>query len=364
MRLRALDWLRGLVIVLMTVDHSGSIFDAAHMHGDSAARWVVGSPLPPGEFLTRWVTHLCAPVFVLLAGASLALSAEKRRDDPTLTRFIVTRGLLIAALDPLWMSLGFAGYSRAVFQVLYAIGLSLVCMAWLRKLSTPWLLGGALALTLLGELSDLWRPVEQPAHAVWGYLFAGGPVFPGAVCAYPLLPWLAVMMYGWVLGRWLLVARPNVVRARWLAGLGVALLAAFVVVRGVDGYGNWNLHRDSAEVLQWLHVAKYPPSLAYLCLELGIGLVLLGGFFWLDDPGSPRKALMPLTVLGSTAFFYYLLHVHVLAGFQALAHLDVKSDGLLKTWLAAAVTLGVLAWPCWRYRRYKQAHPDGWTRYV
>src|SRR5579871_4928155 len=110
MRIRAIDWLRGFVMVLMTVDHAGARFDAAHMHGDTAAHWVVGAPLPAGEFLTRWITHLCAPTFVLLAGASLALSAEKRRGQPGQTRFIITRGLLIAALDPLWMSLGFARY--------------------------------------------------------------------------------------------------------------------------------------------------------------------------------------------------------------------------------------------------------------
>src|SRR4051812_40476959 len=103
-RIRAVDWLRGLVIMLMTVDHAG-VLDASHMHGDSFRMWKVGAALPAGEFLTRWITHLCAPTFVLLAGVSLALSTEKRRNDPSHTRFIVKRGLLIAALDPLWMSL-------------------------------------------------------------------------------------------------------------------------------------------------------------------------------------------------------------------------------------------------------------------
>src|SRR5689334_20019290 len=117
MRIRSIDWLRGLVVMLMTVDHAGGIFDDAHLHGDNGARWVPGSPLPAGEFLTRWVTHLCAPSFVLLAGASLALSAERRRSAPGQDRFIVTRGLLIAALDPIWMSLGFASYRVVVLQV-------------------------------------------------------------------------------------------------------------------------------------------------------------------------------------------------------------------------------------------------------
>ena len=350
--------------MLMTVDHSGSIYDAAHLHGDNGARWVPSSPLPAGEFLTRWVTHLCAPTFILLAGASLALSAERRKGQPGHTRFIVTRGLLIAALDPLWMSWGFAGYQRIVFQVLYAIGLSMVCMAALRKLPT-WALGlGALAIQLFGELSSLWQPAEQPWRALWAFLFVGGAPFGNWVCPYPLIPWLSMMMFGWVLGRWLLQPRASATRAGWLALLGVALLAVFAAVRGVDGYGNWGLHRDSLDFLQWLHVAKYPPSLSYTCLELGLALLLLAGFVAIDAPARPRKVLDPLALFGATAFFYYLLHVHLLALGQLAFKLDRNTDGLAKTWLGAALVIALLAAPCWFYRRYKAAHPDGWTRYV
>ncbi|HWE30548.1 MAG TPA: acyltransferase family protein, partial [Polyangia bacterium] len=124
-RIRAIDWLRGLVMILMTIDHAGTAYDAHHMHGDSAHGWTPGSALPAGEFLTRFITHVCAPAFVLLAGTSLALSSEKRRGQPGRTAFIVKRGLLIAALDPIWMSLGFALYHVVIFQVLYAIGMSL-----------------------------------------------------------------------------------------------------------------------------------------------------------------------------------------------------------------------------------------------
>src|SRR5256885_99538 len=120
MRIRAIDWLRGLVMVLMTVDHAGSAYDAHHLHGDSARGWVPGSALPADEFLTRFITHLCAPTFVLLAGASLALSTAKRREGQT--AFLVRRGLLIASLDPIWMSFGFTLYHLVIFQVLYAIG--------------------------------------------------------------------------------------------------------------------------------------------------------------------------------------------------------------------------------------------------
>ena len=365
MRIRAVDWVRGLVIVLMTADHAGAQLDAAHMHGDTARTWIVGTPLPAGEFLTRWVTHLCAPTFVLLAGASLALSAEKRRGQPGQTRFIVSRGLLIAALDPLWMSLGFTVYHRFVLQVLYAIGLSMVCMAGLRRLSSRMLLATALAIQAFGELLARWSPVGQPWVALWRVLLVGGPPFDGRlVCPYPLLPWLSIMMAGWVFGRWLLVPATSAARARSMALIGAGLLAAFAVLRGIDGYGNWNLHRDSPDLVQWLHVSKYPPSITFTCLELGLGLSTLALFTALDNPARPRRAFAVLSLLGGTALFYYLLHVHLIELAQTLLKLDTHTHGLAKTWIAAGITLAVLLGPCAWYRRHKAAHPDGWTRYI
>ncbi len=363
-RIQAIDWMRGLVMVLMTIDHAGAQYDSHHMHGDNAATWVVGSPLPGDEFLTRWITHLCAPVFVLLAGTSLALSSEKRRGQPGQTGFLIKRGLFIAALDPLWMSLAFAQYHRMVLQVLYAIGLSMVLMAWLRKLPTWALAAAGLAIALLGELSTKTVPAGEPWRALWQLLWTGGR-FGVAVCAYPLLPWLSMMIGGWVLGRWLLAdsSRPPPSRAPRLLLLGALSLAVFAVVRGIDGYGNWGLHRDSGAALQWLHVAKYPPSLSYTALELGIGFPLLALFFALDD-GRERPWLAPLALFGSTAFFYYVLHVHLLLLAGTVLQLDPGRYGLAKTYVGAAAVLVALYPLCVRYRRYKAAHPDGWARYV
>jgi uncharacterized membrane protein len=367
-RVQAIDWMRGLVMVLMTIDHVGATLDKHHMHGDTAHNWVRGSPLPPGEFLTRWITHLCAPTFVLLAGAAMALSIEKRGDRPGQTAFLVKRGLLIAALDPLWMSLGFVGYDFWVFQVLYAIGLSMVAMAFLRRLPSWALLAGGLVIQLGGEWAGgLFPPRWSVANSMGVLLFNSGP-FTRTIhtyCAYPLLPWLSLMMFGWVLGRWVLATRTRSTgwRAARLAGLGVALLGVFAIVRGLDGYGNWGLHRDSMDVLQWLHVAKYPPSLSYCALELGLAFVLLAAFVAVDD-GQPRPWLRPLAVLGATAFFYYLIHVHLVYFVQHAFHLDTESAGLTKTWLGTLLLLLLLYPLCVRYRRYKAAHPDGWTRYI
>ena len=393
-RVRAIDWLRGLVMVLMTIDHAGGLLDAHHLHGDRGAGWVRGTALPTGEFVTRWITHLCAPAFVLLAGAALALSVDRRRAQRSPTAFIVARGLLIAVLDPLWMSLGFAQYRVLTFQVLYAIGIGLVCMAFLRRLPSWALLAGACAIQLGGEWLARWLPMPFDAAGhfdgtLWqrpisylasALLFNGGPLHPRihAFCSYPLLPWLSMMMLGWVLGRWLLRTRaqPPVWRARRLAGVGGGLLAGFAVVRAWNQYGNWGLPRDSLAPLQWLHVAKYPPSLAYTTLELGLAFLLLALFVALDndanpgDPGTAAQArpwLAPLGVLGASAFFFYLLHVHLLAAAAhvlSLLNIDRTTHGLAKTYLGAAAALLVLFPLCVRYRRYKAAHPDGWTRFV
>jgi hypothetical protein len=173
------------------------------------------------------------------------------------------------------------------------------------------------------------------------------------------------MIGGWLLGRWILAdtSRPLPSRARPLFLLGAIALALFAIVRGADGYGNWALHRDSGALLQWLHVAKYPPSLSYMALELGIGFVLLAAFFAVDD-ARPRPWLAPLSLLGSTAFFFYLLHVHLLELAGEVLHFDPERYGLVKTYVGAAVVIVVLYPLCARFRRYKAAHPDGWARYI
>ncbi|MGZ3441231.1 MAG: heparan-alpha-glucosaminide N-acetyltransferase domain-containing protein [Polyangia bacterium] len=186
-----------------------------------------------------------------------------------------------------------------IFQVLYAIGMSLVCMAFLRRLSSRALLAGAVAIQLFGELTERVHFDGGALRLVWAFLFVGGRVHPPIVVAYPLVPWLSIMMAGWVLGRWLLETRDqdNATRGRTLALIGVALLAVFAVVRGVDGYGNWGLFRDSLAPLQWLHVAKYPPSLSYTTLELGLTFLLLALFFQFEG-AQPRPLLQPFLIFG------------------------------------------------------------------
>ncbi len=365
-RLVALDWMRGLVMVLMTLDHASGSFNAGRIRSDGASIWTPGSPLPVEQFLTRWVTHLCAPTFVFLAGAALALSLHKRlragESPRSLDGFHLRRGLFIALVDPLWMSWAFLQPGRVLLQVMYALGLSMVCMVPLRRLGSRTLLGLGLLLLVGGEaIIGLFLTGKSPSLPL-ALLASGGFFNEGRfIAAYPLLPWLGMMCLGWVFGRSLVDEREKALRR--LVGWGMAALAVFVLVRGLNGYGNVLLYRDDGSLVQWLHVSKYPPSLSYASLELGLMALLLAGFWWVEARWGQVKVLAPLRVLGQTALFFYLLHVHLLEG--AASVLGVKKQlGLGATYLGTVAVLAVLYPACAWYRRYKAAHPHGWTRYV
>lgn len=364
-RIHAIDWMRGLVIILMTIDHVGGAWDANHLHTDSASSWMPGSLLPTGEFLTRWVTHLCAPTFVLLAGTALALSLNKRQNHPGTTTFIIKRGLLIALLDLVWMPFGLSRHHLILLQVLFAIGLSLVCMAWLRRFSLPVLLALAISIQLLSELSGYAHFSSVFLSISWQVLLTGGVIKPNLIVVYPLLPWLAIMIIGWVLGCWM-VETPHYtpsMRARIFTMMGIGLLIIFLLVRGINAYGNFGVYRDSMGFLQWLHVSKYPPSISYTTLELGLAFLLLA-IFWRMDNGKPRFYLQPLKVLGSTALFYYILHTHLSSLGAIVFANDDSVHGLLKTYVVTLIVIGILYPLCIFYKCYKVKNPDGWVRYL
>jgi len=366
-RLAALDWMRGLVMVLMLLDHASGAFNAGRVRSDGALVWRPGSELPVDQFLTRWVTHLCAPTFLFLAGAALALSIHKRLRAGEAPRgldgFHLRRGLFIALVDPLWMSWVFLEPGSILLQVMFALGLSMVCMVPLRRLGSRTLLGLGLTLLVGSEaLLALVSTVGQPTPPLVAMLLGLGFYEQGRfILGYPLLPWLGMMCLGWVFGRSLVDASDKALQR--LVLWGVAALGVFVLVRGLNGYGNSLLYRDDGSLVQWLHVSKYPPSLAYSSLELGLMALLLAGFWWVEARWGQVKVLAPLRVLGQTALFFYLLHVHLLEG--AAAALGVKKQlGLGATYLAMVAALAVLYPACAWYQRYKAAHPHGWTRYV
>ena len=353
-------------MVLMVIDHASMAFDRGHISEDSAMYPdATTMALPAAEFFTRWITHLCAPTFVFLAGTALALSIERRaaagRGGWEVDRNILTRGAIIAALDPTVVSLG---SGRLTFQVLFAIGIAMMCMAPLRRLPSWSLLALGLGWIVGGEwvTALFWHPPGP--SSVLAAFFVGTYGSETLVVKYPVLPWLAMMVLGWVFGRYMNEfgkgrARFSPQAAMWTAG--VTALVVFVVVRATPGYGDMFLPRADDSWQQWLHVSKYPPSLTYTTLELGVlclGLALLMRI----EPLIGVRPNGPFLVFGQTAMFFYLVHRLVLE--IPATYFGLRDAGDLTTTYGVTAVLLVLLYPACRwYRTLKGAHPDSVLRY-
>jgi len=365
-RLVALDWMRGLVMVLMAVDHSSGEFNAGKLMADGAFMYKPGTPLPVDQFLTRWMTHLCAPTFVFLAGTAMALSIRRRsargESAGSIDRHLFLRGLVITGFElvpsAFWLPPG-----RYLLQVLYAIGTSFLFMIPLRRLPVPAIVAVALGILLSSEavigLSG-WGPPERTP------LLAGLLLVPGyrgtIIVAYPTLHWLAMMLLGWAFGQTLSTQLAPALFARRLAVAGALLLAMLVVVRGANGYGNMSLLREGGSVVQWLHVSKYPPSFSFVTLELGLGALALGALTLIAMRVAASENGL-LLVLGRTPMFFYLLHIPLLALVAKGLGLEHKL-GLGAAYGFAALVIIVLYPVCRFYGRYKAAHPNGIVRYI
>ena len=365
-RIASIDWLRGFVMLLMVLDHVSMAYNAGHDGRDSAALYEPGTTWTPLAFLTRWVTHICAPVFVFLAGTALAISVERRVHRGVDARDIdvgmIKRGLFIAVLDPTLVSF-FSG--RWTFQVLFAIGMAMVCMAVLRRLPT-------LGLVLLGvgwfaaqdAITGLvWDPSDATPSLLSAFL---GAQYSAAdlVVKYPLVPWLAMMVLGWAFGRYVLARAQEPTRiVRGLVLGGAACLVVFLVVRGINDYGNAWLLRDDGSWMQWLHVSKYPPSLTFTALEFGLMAWLLALMMVLERRIGVRPNGV-LLVFGQTAMFFYLVHRIVLEG--SATWLGLRGcTGLGMTYVITVVLLAALYPLCRWYRALKKRHKGAtWTSYL
>jgi uncharacterized membrane protein len=305
-RLPAIDWMRGIVMILMATDHASSAFNAGRLVTDSKLLYAAGVPLPALQFAHRWISHICAPTFLFLAGTALALSIEKKVERGArpsgIDKDLLIRGLIILAVDLFFINqFWFPG--AILLQVMYAIGVAMIFMIPLRRLPSPLLLGGGVAILFVAEFflpSGLFVPAKP--GPILSALLVGAGGFDTSLetfgpwaalgipdiflTGYPVLPWLSMMIFGWVFGRWLLVRKDaedgEVRAARFLAGIGTAALLAYAVMRGFNTFGNQQLYRLDGSWIQWLHASKYPPSAAFTALELGLMCLILAGLFLLQ----------------------------------------------------------------------------------
>ena len=315
-RIDAIDALRGLVIAIMVLDHVRDFFHIAAFTADPLAL-DSGSP---ALFLTRWISHLCAPTFVFLAGVSIWLQRANGKSRPDLARFLVTRGLWLIVLELTVVGLAFNLSVSVFLQVIWAIGAGMIVLAALIWLPRRAVLALGVAI-IAGH--PLLAPINPPdlgvAAPLWRLGLEFGPLgFAPGFMAYPLVPWLGIMLAGYGLGD--LFARPVGQRTRPVLTLSGGLLILFVIVRALNVYGDpaaWSVQPMPLwTVLSFINVAKYPPSPDYVLLTLGVSLSLLPA---LERLGGPVKSV--LLTFGRTPLFTYLLHIwiaHLLAVFVGL----------------------------------------------
>ncbi len=296
----------------------------------------------------------------------LALSIHQRvaRADPPqhIDRDLLIRGAVVASFDLVFAPL--IGGGKWVLQVMFAIGASMVLMVALRRVCNAWLLLLALGWFVGGEwlATHFWEPSQRDPPVGLAVLMT---VYysPHLVILYPVLPWLAVMLSGWVFGRYLSKkgASPHNYPVGLLALLGVVLLWTYIVVRAANDYGNMGLFRGDEGWVQWLHVSKYPPSLSFITIELGLMALICVVLMVLERYIKPSRNNL-LVVFGQTPLFFYFLHFSLLALSKGVLGVG-SAGGLAWAYGAAGIVLTVLYPFCRWYRNYKFANPQSLTRY-
>jgi uncharacterized membrane protein len=308
-----IDLLRGLVIVIMVLDHVRDFFHATAFIADPTDL----STTSPALFLTRWITHFCAPTFVFLAGVSAFLQGANGRSKAELTRFLLTRGLWLILLEVTLVNLFFNFGPFFFLQVIWAIGAGFLVLAALIWLPASAVLAiGALIVVGhnalapidaedLGGLAPAWRLAMEPG--LFGFM-------PGFI-PYPFVPWLGILCLGYGLG--FVFVKEAAARRRALLAMGAGAVALFLILRGINAYGDgapWSGQKDALfTALSFINTSKYPPSLLYTLMTLGPAMLLLVALERLRGP-----AAAVLLTFGRTPLFTYLLHILVAHGLASL----------------------------------------------
>ena len=312
-RLNSVDAVRGIVMVIMALDHVRDFF---HVYAKTF------DPLDPSKtwttlFFTRWITHFCAPTFVFLAGTGAFLSTRRGKTKNELSWFLLTRGLWLILLEVTAVRFGWFfnfDYHFVFVQVIWAIGWGMIVLAGLVFLPTRVIAAFGLALIFLHNALDGLRSQDFGAWRwLWVVLHETNILFPRegslVLIAYPLVPWVGVMAAGYAFGEILTLERER--RRRLLFRVGFAAVALFVLLRWLNVYGDplpWASQERGAwfTFLSFLNTQKYPPSLLFLLMTLGPSIIALALF---DRERVPGALTRPFVTFGRVPLFYYLLHV-------------------------------------------------------
>ena len=326
-RIEAIDFLRGLVIILMALDHVRMYFGFGTWYSEPT-NLATTTPL---LFFTRWITHFCAPVFVFLAGTSAYLHGMRHAEVKETAWFLFTRGLWLIFVELFIVNFAWTfdiTYSFRILQVIWAIGISMVALSALVFLPNALILGIGMILVIGHNLLDpitlegssvrdiIWYVLHQP-HAV----FIDSTHFVNFV--YPVLPWIGLMALGYGFGSLYQKDFPAEQRRRWLLMIGVGATFLFILLRSFNLYGEphpWQTQDSFVfSLLSFLNTTKYPPSLQFLLMTMGPALIFLSA---VESLGT--RLLKPVIVFGKVPFFFYIVHLYVI---HALATLFLVYEG-------------------------------------
>ncbi|HEU5053648.1 MAG TPA: heparan-alpha-glucosaminide N-acetyltransferase domain-containing protein [Hanamia sp.] len=382
-RIDSIDVLRGLVMVIMALDHVRDYFHQSANPLDLATT-------TPFLFFTRWITHFCAPVFVFLSGTSIYLQSL-RKTKKVLQSFLIKRGLWLIFIEIVVISFAWTfnpHYHIIILQVIWAIGISMVLLGLLVRLPFNVILVIGFIIVFGHNLLDI--PESAPGFVPgfwWDLLhhgfFARYPIGQSHVLMilYPFVPWVGLMMLGYCTGIFFSPKFTVSQRRKILNRIGIGLIVLFIIVRFINVYGDpepWHTQKNGLfTFLSFINVQKYPPSLMYMCIMMGPAFLLLSLFEKIKNGFTEA-----IKVYGRVPFFYYVIHLYVIhlvsAAFvlikgHSLAEATTIHSGMPFYFLAAKdgysllivyiIWIGVVIalFPlCKWYDRYKTSHREKW----
>jgi len=375
-RLQSIDALRGLVILFMLLDHVRETF---LLHRQVSDPMSIDST-EPALFVSRTLAHLCAPVFVLLTGLSAWLYGQKYQGRRDVSAFLFKRGLFLVVLE--FTLVNFAWTFQLpptviYMQVIWAIGVSMIALAALVWLPRALLISLALVIIAGHNLLDAVHLAPgSTSQALWSILHERSWIQVSENLrlrvTYPVLPWIGVIALGYGVGPWFANVTPPARRQRYLLTAGIGALVGFVLLRMLNGYGDkpWQAYDSGVQTLMsFFNITKYPPSLLFLALTLGIGLLVLLAF----ERVGHKRWIGVLAVFGAAPMFFYLLHLYVLkilyvacAALLGLNHGNYFGfDSIGTVWLAALLLPLALYPPVRWFAGLKGRRRDiAWLKYL
>jgi uncharacterized membrane protein len=386
-RIASIDILRGLVMLIMAIDHTRDFFHIGHPDTNDLAITT------PFLFFTRWITHFCAPAFVFLSGVS-AYSAGTRRTKKELSVFLIKRGLWLIAVELVLITFAITldpAFRVVILQVIWAIGGSMVLLGLLVWLPLPVIAVVGVVIFFGHNLFDIQKVSAINDTLIGKLMISGrrGDFWPLAVghrlaIAYSLLPWTAVMLIGYVFGSLYQKSVDAAKRKKTLLYAGLSLLVLFFVFRYFNIYGDpapWSVQKSTAlSIISFFNVTKYPCSLLYLSMTLGATILVLA-----VAENISNKLADILIIYGNVPFFYYVCHWYLIKmlniimffawGYNASQIVNPNPRvrnfqppgfgfnlvGVYAMWLLVIIALYL---PCRWYYNYKRSHKQWWLSYL